>query len=56
MIGINALGHLDYFTRLYKKLGVIMTPNVQHYLEKKETRRSKRIRKCQQVEVKRHRR
>jgi hypothetical protein len=55
-VGINILGHLEYFTRLYRKLGIIITPNVQHYLAKKETRRTKRIKKRQQVDVKRDRR
>jgi hypothetical protein len=42
-MGINALGLVDYFTRLYKGLGIIMTPNVLHLM--KEKRRTKRLQK-----------
>jgi hypothetical protein len=51
-IGINALGQVDYFTRLFKKLGIVMTPNVHHFLEMKETRRAKRLQKVKEQETK----
>jgi hypothetical protein len=55
-IGINGLGTVDYFTRLYKSLGVIMTPNVHHFLQLKEQTRVKRIQKVKLVESKKLRR
>lgn len=35
-VGINTLGLLQYFKRLYKKLGIVITPNVLHFLQVKE--------------------
>jgi hypothetical protein len=55
-IGINTIGHLHYFTRLYEQLGIIMTPNVRHFLATKETKRTKRILKRKTVDSKKHRR
>jgi hypothetical protein len=55
-IGINALGLHDYFMRLYKELGIVMTPNVQHFLATKELKRAKRIQKVKLIESKKQRR
>jgi hypothetical protein len=55
-IGINALGLVEYFTRRYKSLGIIMTPNVTHFLEMKEDKRSKRHQKVKLIESKKARR
>jgi hypothetical protein len=55
-IGINALGHPSYFTRLYKTLGIVMTENVQNFLDMKESRRTKRIQKVKLIESKKQRR
>jgi hypothetical protein len=54
-IGINSLGMKLYFGRLYKRLGIIMTPNVTHYLTVKETSRAKKNSKCKLTEVKKKR-
>ena len=34
-IGTTSVGILPYFRRLFKKLGIRMTPNVLNYLEAK---------------------
>ena len=39
-IGINALGMTQYFARLFKSLGLIMTPKVKHFLMVREKKRS----------------
>jgi hypothetical protein len=36
-LGINALGQLEYYKRLFKKLSIVMTPNVRYYLSVKQT-------------------
>jgi hypothetical protein len=35
---MSSLGHKDYFTRLFEKLGITMTDNVAHYLNIRERR------------------
>jgi hypothetical protein len=54
-IGINTLGIDQYFKRLFNRLGIIMTPNVRHYLSIKDTNRTKRINntKVRQIKIKR---
>ena len=42
-IGITSIGYLAYFRRLYKKLGIAMTPNVLNYLDVKHKCRSRRL-------------
>ena len=54
-IGINALGTTEYFARLFKTLGIIMTPNVKHFLLVREKKRSTRISAVKAVESKRGR-
>ena len=51
-IGIQGLGLLQYFRRLFQKLGVIITPNILHFLSVKQTKRAKRIHKVKQSETK----
>jgi hypothetical protein len=51
-VGINALGTKDYFERLFKKLGIIMTPNIQHYLSLNKNKRNRHIPKGKQKEAK----
>jgi hypothetical protein len=52
-VGINSLGVLEYFVRLYRKLGITMTDNVLHYLTKKEHKRSRKLAKVKTSEAKR---
>jgi hypothetical protein len=42
-VGINSLGMVEYFSRLLKSLGIIMTPNIKHFLEVREKSRSNRL-------------
>ena len=42
-VGITSIGYLAYFKRLYKKMGITMTPNVLNYLDVKHKSRSKRL-------------
>jgi hypothetical protein len=51
-IGINALGTQDYYGRLFKTLGIVMTPNVQHYLSVNENKRTRRIAKTKLTDTK----
>jgi hypothetical protein len=51
-VGINSVGVLLYFTRLYRKLGVTMTDNVKHYLTVKDVCRSKKLAKVKTNEAK----
>jgi hypothetical protein len=51
-LGIKSIGLLQYFTRLFKLLGIAMTPNVVHYLTVKEGSRFKRLHKIKTKEVK----
>jgi hypothetical protein len=46
------VGVLQYFTRLYRKLGVTMTDNVKHYLTVKDVCRSKKLAKVKTNEAK----
>jgi hypothetical protein len=41
-VGINSLGVLQYFKRLFRKLGITMTDNITHYLTIKEANRVKK--------------
>jgi hypothetical protein len=40
-VGINSIGLVRYFTRLYKEMGITMTPNVEHFLQVKERARTR---------------
>jgi hypothetical protein len=51
-IGIHAVGTSTYFERLFRKLGIVMTPNVRHFLSVKEKKRNKRIQKVKSTEAK----
>jgi len=42
-IGISSIGYLQYFQRLFKKMGIAMTPNVLNFLDVKNRSRSKRL-------------
>ena len=44
-IHINSMGTLAYFSRLFKKLGIVMTTNVNHYLTFKDNNHTKRLTK-----------
>ena len=51
-IGIQGLGLLEYFRRLFKKLGVVVTPNILHFLSVKQAKRAKQNYKVKQNETK----
>ena len=54
-IGIQSIGLLEYFKRLYSTLGISITPNVLNFLAVKEVKRSKRHQKGKQTETKKQR-
>jgi hypothetical protein len=51
-VGVNSLGVESFFKRLFKALGIPLTPNVAYYLELKEKNRSKRLAKVKTKEAK----
>jgi hypothetical protein len=51
-VGINSLGVEVFFKRLFKKLGLPLTPNVAYYLSLKEKNRNKRLQKVKTRESK----
>ena len=55
VVGIHSLGTVNYFTRLYAKLGVTMTDDVLHYLATQQKARSYRIKKSKEREYKKTR-
>jgi len=42
-IGTSSIGHLQCFQRLFKKMGIAMTPNVMNFLDVKNRSRTKRL-------------
>ena len=54
-IGVASVGVLPYFTRLFKKLGIRMTPNVLNYLEVKHRSKVTRLEKLKQQATKKKR-
>jgi hypothetical protein len=54
-LGIKSIGMLQYFTRLFKLMGINLTPNVAHYLNCKDNSRFKRLNKIKSKEVKSNR-
>jgi hypothetical protein len=44
-VGINSLGVLEFFKRLFRKLGITMSDNVVHYLKIKEAWRVQKLAK-----------
>jgi hypothetical protein len=44
-VGINSLGVLLFTKKLFRKMGITVTDNVEHYLTNKETNRLKKIAK-----------
>jgi hypothetical protein len=55
-VGISTLGFDKFFVRMFYALGIAMTPNIQHFLQVKEQKRSKRIAKTKTKDAKRGRR
>jgi hypothetical protein len=51
-IGIKSIGVQQYFERLFKELGIEVTPNVIHYLEMKGDNRNRRLAKAKTREQK----
>jgi hypothetical protein len=54
-VGINTLGLHEYFTRLFKTMGITMTTDVEFYLESKDRTRSKRLAKIKTKDMKKKR-
>ena len=54
-VGINTIGLVAYFKRLFKVLGIKMTPDVEYYLGTKETTQSKRLAKIRTKDMKKKR-
>ena len=54
-IGITSIGYLAYFRRLYKKLGIAMTPNVLNYLDVKHQSRTKWLEHAKKKDTKKKR-
>jgi hypothetical protein len=54
-LGINSVGLVKYFWRLYKQLGINLTKNVLHCLQMKERTRSNRLNKIKTKEKKKER-
>jgi hypothetical protein len=54
-LGINSVGLVEYFRRLYKRLGINLTKNVLHCLQMKERTRSNRLNKIKTKEKKKER-
>jgi hypothetical protein len=52
---INSIGVLPFYTKLFRKLGITMTDNVEHYLKVKETARIKQIQGGKTKEAKKQR-
>ena len=51
-VGINSLGVEVYFKRLFKKMGIPLTDNVEYYLRLKERTRVNRLQKLKTCEAK----
>ena len=54
-IGIQGLALLEYFKKLFVKLGIDITSNVLNYLSVKENKQTKRINKVKETETKKQR-
>jgi hypothetical protein len=54
-LGINTLGLQGFFTMLFKEMGIDMTPDVQYYLERKDSTRYKRLVKIKTKDMKKKR-
>jgi hypothetical protein len=54
-LGINVLGFVGYFKRPFKLLGIAFTPDVQYYLQSKESTRKKRLDKLRLKDTKKNR-
>jgi hypothetical protein len=54
-VGIKSLGLVEYFKRLFVRLGINMTPNVRHYLQVKDKSRYARLAKNKTKEQKKAR-
>jgi hypothetical protein len=50
-VGINSLGYKGFFTTLFDRLEITVTPNVAHYLRIKENTRVKRLTKIRTKEA-----
>jgi hypothetical protein len=52
---INSMGVMPFYTKLFHRLGITMTENVDHYLQVKETQRMKQIERGKSKEGKKKR-
>jgi hypothetical protein len=53
-VGINSLGVEAFFMRLFKALGIPLSPNILYYLQLKEKNRAKRLTKVKTAEAKKN--
>jgi len=54
-LAINGLGLLQFYTTLLERLGIDITPDVQHYISQRSNDQDKHIEKTKQAESKRKR-
>ena len=53
-VGITLVGVLQFYKRLFRKMGIPMTTNVEHYLQKKESFRLKKLARIRTGEAKKN--
>jgi RIO-like serine/threonine protein kinase len=51
-VGVNSLGFKNFYKALCDKIGIQLTPNVEHYLLKKESKRINKLEKIRSSEAK----
>ena len=54
-VGVNSIGLLAYYRRLFNKLGIVVTPDILHFLEVKDRNRSARLAKLKTTKKKKKR-
>jgi hypothetical protein len=53
-VGVNSLGFVSFYKRIFDKMGMVMTPNVEHYLVNRESNRMKKLAKKRTAEAKKN--
>jgi hypothetical protein len=53
-VGVNLCGVLLFYKKLFRKMGITVTENVEHYLEHKECNRLKKLAKVKTSEAKKN--
>jgi hypothetical protein len=51
-VGVNSLGFMAFYKRIFDKMGIEITPNVEHYLLKRESHRMNKLAKKRTAEAK----